>query len=112
MEEPVLSAVQSRILLALLLGGPQCSSKILYDVGISGSSWAKEKRYLLGWGLVTYRISRELTDKGVVRKMEFVLTKRGKQIAQSLLMISASISSSSLRRDDLSLEQLTAPLTA
>jgi hypothetical protein len=112
MEEPVLSAVQSKILLALLLGGPQCSSKVLYDVGISGSSWAKEKRYLLGWGLLSYRISRELTDRGVVRKMEFILTKRGKQVAQSLLMISASITGGSLRQDGMGLEQITAPLTA
>lgn len=93
MEEPVLSAVQSRILLALLLEGPQCSNRILRVVGISGSSWAKEKRYLVTFGLLTCRTSRELTERGVIRKMEFILTKRGKQVSQSLLIISDSIAS-------------------
>lgn len=111
MEEPVLSAVQSRILLALLLGGPQCSSRILADVGISGSSWAKEKRFLLGWDLLTFRVSRELTERGVVRKMEFMLTKRGKQVSQSLLMISNSIANSRIQVQE-ALEQITPPVLA
>lgn len=93
MEEPVLSAVQSRILLALLLEGPLCSNRILRIVGISGSSWAKEKRYLVSFGLLSCRTSRELTERGVIRKMEFILTKRGKQVSQSLLIISDSIAS-------------------
>jgi predicted transcriptional regulator len=93
MEESVLSAVQSKILLALLLEGPLTSNRILKVVGISGSSWAKEKRFLAHFGLVSYRINRDLTERGVVRKMEFMLTKRGKQVSQSLLIISHSIAS-------------------
>lgn len=93
MEESVLSAVQSKILLALLLEGPLTSNRILKVVGISGSSWAKEKRFLTSFGLVSYRINRDLTERGVVRKMEFMLTKRGKQVSQSLLIISDSIAS-------------------
>ncbi|MDH2901693.1 MAG: hypothetical protein PXY39_12060 [archaeon] len=93
MEELVLSAIQSRILLALLLEGPLSSSRILRVVGISGSSWAKEKRFLVSFGLLDCRVSRELTERGVIRKMEFLLTKRGKQVSQSLLIISDSITS-------------------
>lgn len=91
MENPVLSAVQSRILLALLLEGSLGSSQILRVVGISGSSWAKEKRFLVSSGLLACRVSRELTERGVIRKLEFALTTRGKQVAQSLLIISDSI---------------------
>jgi hypothetical protein len=93
MEELVLSAVQSRILLALLLEGPLSSNRILRVVGISGSSWAKEKRFLVSFGLLDSRVSRDLTERGVIRKMEFFLTKRGKQVSQSLLIISDSIAS-------------------
>ncbi len=67
-------------------------------VGISGSSWAKEKRFLVSSGLMECRVSREITEKGVVRKMEFLLTRRGRQVAQNLLVISSSMDESSHRR--------------
>ena len=91
MEQLVLSAVQSRILLSLLTEGPLSSSSILHVVGISGSSWAKEKRFLVSSGLLECKVSREITEKGVVRKMEFLLTRRGRQVAQNLLVISSAI---------------------
>lgn len=93
-EQLVLSAVQSRILLSLLLEGPLGSSSILRVVGISGSSWAKEKRFLVSSGLLECRVSREITEKGVTRKMEFLLTRRGRQVAQNLLVISSAIGES------------------
>jgi predicted transcriptional regulator len=108
MEELVLSAVQSRILLALLLEGPLSSNRILRFVGISGSSWAKEKRFLVNFGLINSRVSRDLTERGVIRKMEFFLTKKGKQISQSLLMISDSIGSK-LREQTTTIEEQVAP---
>ena len=91
MEQLVLSAVQSRILLSLLLEGALGSSSILRVVGISGSSWAKEKRFLVSSGLLECRVSREITEKGVLRRMEFLLTRRGRQVAQNLLVISSAI---------------------
>lgn len=91
MEQLVLSAVQSRILLSLLLEGALGSSSILRVVGISGSSWAKEKRFLVSSGLLECRVSRDITERGVVRKMEFLLTRRGRQVAQNLLVISSAI---------------------
>ena len=98
MEQLVLSAVQSRILLSLLLERSLGSSSILRVVGISGSSWAKEKRFLVSSGLLECRVSREITEKGVVRKMEFLLTRRGRQVAQNLLVISSAIDESPSHR--------------
>jgi DNA-binding MarR family transcriptional regulator len=87
----VLSEIQSRILLALLIEGELSSASITEKVGISGSSWSKEKRMLAAAGLIDCESSREITEKGVVRHMDFRLTRRGKQVAQNLLAISATI---------------------
>lgn len=40
-------------------------------------------------GLIDAQITRELTENGVVRKMEFRLTQKGRQVAQNLLAISS-----------------------
>ena len=42
-------------------------------------------------GLVESQITRELTENGVVRKMEFKLTLKGRQVAQNLLAITSLI---------------------
>ncbi|MFI5422108.1 MAG: hypothetical protein ACHQ1H_14180, partial [Nitrososphaerales archaeon] len=85
MQKPVLSEIQSKILLALLVRGKVSSIEILQAVGISGSTWNKEKMLLQNTGLVESQITRELTENGVVRKMEFKLTIKGRQVAQNLL---------------------------
>jgi len=91
MQKPVLSEIQSKILLALLLRGKVSSLDILQAVGISGSTWNKEKMLLQNTGLVESQITRELTENGVVRKMEFKLTLKGRQVAQNLLAITSLI---------------------
>ena len=91
MQNPVLSEIQSKILLALLVRGKVSSIEILQAVGISGSTWNKEKMLLQNRGLVESQITRELTESGVVRKMEFKLTLKGRQVAQNLLAISSLI---------------------
>ncbi len=91
MQKPVLSEIQSKILLALLVRGKVSSIEILQAVGISGSTWNKEKMLLQNTGLVESQITRELTENGVVRKMEFKLTIKGRQVAQNLLAISSLI---------------------
>ena len=91
MQKPVLSEIQSKILLALLVRGKVSSIEILHAVGISGSTWNKEKMLLQNTGLVESQITRELTENGVVRKMEFKLTLKGRQVAQNLLAISSLI---------------------
>lgn len=91
MQKPVLSEIQSKILLALLLRGKVSSLDILQAVGISGSTWNKEKMLLQNTGLVESQVTRELADSGVVRKMEFKLTTKGRQVAQNLLAITSLI---------------------
>jgi hypothetical protein len=94
MRAPVLSEIQSKILLALLLSSKASSMDILQSVGISGSTWNKEKMLLQNTGLMDSQVTRELTKNGVVRKMEFKLTQKGIQVAQSLLAISSFIDES------------------
>ncbi|MHB8566912.1 MAG: hypothetical protein ACYC7D_06575 [Nitrososphaerales archaeon] len=94
MQKQVLSEIQSKILLALLVRGKASSVDILKTVGISGSTWNKEKMLLQNTGLIDVQTTRELTETGVVRKMEFKLTLKGRQVAQNLLAISALIGDS------------------
>ncbi len=94
MQKQVLSEIQSKILLALLVRGRASSVEILRTVGISGSTWNKEKLLLQNTGLIDVQTTRELTECGVVRKMEFKLTLKGRQIAQNLLVISELIGDS------------------
>jgi len=91
MQKPVLSEIQSKILLALLVRGKVSSIDILQAVGISGSTWNKEKMLLQNTGLVESQVTRELAESGVVRKMEFKLTLKGRQVAQNLLAITSLI---------------------
>jgi len=91
MQKPVLSEIQSKILLALLVRGKVSSLDILQAVGISGSTWNKEKLLLQNTGLIESQVTRELAESGVVRKMEFKLTLKGRQVAQNLLAITSLI---------------------
>ncbi len=91
MRTQVLSEIQSKILLALMLHAKSSSGEILKEVGISGSTWNKEKMQLQNSGLIEGQTTRGLTENGVVRKTEFKLTGKGKSIAQYLLSISSLI---------------------
>lgn len=101
MRTPVLSEIQSKILLALLLRVKVTSMDILKAVGISGSTWNKEKVLLHNTGLIEGQITRGLAENGVVRKMEFKLTVRGKQVAQNLLAISSLMGDESFETEKL-----------
>ena len=101
MQKPVLSEIQSKILLALLVRGKVSSFDILQAVGISGSTWNKEKMLLNNTGLIDSQITRELSENGVVRKMEFKLTVKGRQVAQNLLAISAMLGDESFANEKL-----------
>ncbi|MHB1867456.1 MAG: hypothetical protein ACYCPP_00750 [Nitrososphaerales archaeon] len=101
MRTPVLSEIQSKILLGLLLRGKVSSMDIMKAVGISGSTWNKEKVLLHNTGLVEGQITRGLAESGVVRKMEFKLTIKGKQVAQSLLAISSLMGDESFQTEKL-----------
>ncbi|HVB11713.1 MAG TPA: hypothetical protein VNE86_01170 [Nitrososphaerales archaeon] len=101
MRTPVLSEIQSKILLALLLRVKATSMDIMKAVGISGSTWNKEKVLLHNTGLVEGQITRGLAESGVVRKMEFKLTVKGKQVAQNLLAISSLMGDESFETEKL-----------
>ena len=101
MQTPVLSEIQSKILLALLVRGRVSSVDILKAVGISGSSWNKEKMMLNNTGLIEGQITRGLTENGLERKMEFKLTQKGIQIAQNLIAISSIIGDESFASEKL-----------
>jgi hypothetical protein len=75
--------------------------EILKAVGISGSTWNKEKMLLHNTGLMEGQIIRGLTENGVVRKMEFNLTEKGKHVAQNLLAISTLIGEDSFSGEGL-----------
>ncbi len=95
MRPPVLSEKQSKILLTLLFRQGLPSLDILKAVGMSASTWNKERMLLCNSGLVESQITRGLTENGVARKMEFKLTEKGRQVAQNLLTISTLIGSDS-----------------
>jgi hypothetical protein len=101
MRTPVLSEIQSKILLALLLRVKVSSMDILKAVGISGSTWNKEKVLLHNTGLIEGQITRGLAENGVVRKMEFKLTVKGRQVAQNLLAISSLMGDESFETEKL-----------
>lgn len=91
MRNQVLSEIQSKILLTILLRSKASSVDVLKAVGISGSTWNKEKVLLSNAGLMEGQITRGLGEGGVVRKMEFRLTLKGTRVAQNLLAISSLI---------------------
>jgi hypothetical protein len=101
MRTPVLSEIQSKILLALLLCAKVSSVDMLKAVGISGSTWNKEKMLLHNAGLIDGQITRGLAENGVVRKMEFKLTLKGRRVAQNLLVISSLIGEESFEAEKL-----------
>ncbi|MDG6999397.1 MAG: hypothetical protein JRN15_09820 [Nitrososphaerota archaeon] len=101
MRTPVLSEIQSKILLALLLRSKVPSAEVLKAVGISGSTWNKEKMLLQNTGLIEGQITRGLAESGIVRKMEFKLTEKGRRVAQSLLAISSLMGDESFETERL-----------
>jgi predicted transcriptional regulator len=101
MRTPVLSEIQSKILLALLLRSKVPSAEVLKAVGISGSTWNKEKMLLQNTGLIEGQITRGLAESGIVRKMEFKLTEKGRRVAQNLLAISSMMGDESFETERL-----------
>ncbi|MHB8566950.1 MAG: helix-turn-helix domain-containing protein [Nitrososphaerales archaeon] len=82
------SETEARILLALLHTGDASSDEIIRTAGISGSTYQNEKRQLKNLGLIVSERIKESRENGVVHKLEFKLTSRGKLAAQILLVIS------------------------
>jgi hypothetical protein len=85
----VLGALQSKILVALLLSKTQAlsSGHITRRAGISASSWAKIKTNLVDQGLLICTPKREMCEGRVIGSVEVKLTKKGTLVAQNLLLI-------------------------
>jgi len=89
LDDYVLGALQSKILIALLLSkaGTLSSGMITKKAGISASSWAKIKLNMIDQGLLICTHKRDMSEGRVVGSVEVRLTKHGILIAQNLLMI-------------------------
>ena len=89
LDDFVLGALQSKILVALLLSKTQAlsSGQITKRAGISASSWAKIKTNLMEQELLVCTPKREMCEGRVIGSVEVKLTKKGILVAQNLLLI-------------------------
>jgi hypothetical protein len=89
LDDFVLGALQSKILVALLLSktGTLSSGMITKRAGISASSWAKIKLNMMDQGLLLCTHKRDMSEGRVIGSVEVKLTKRGVLVAQNLLAI-------------------------
>jgi len=89
LDEFVLGALQSKILIALLISktGNLSSGMITKKAGISASSWAKIKLNMIDQGLLICTHRREMSEGRVIGSVEVKLTRRGILVAQNLLLI-------------------------
>jgi hypothetical protein len=89
LDEFVLGALQSKILVALLVSksGTLSSGMITKKAGISASSWAKIKLNMIDQDLLVCTHKRDMSEGRVIGSVEVKLTKKGTLVAQNLLMI-------------------------
>jgi len=97
LDEFVLGALQSKILIALLLSrtGNLSSGMITKRAGISASSWAKIKLNMNDQGLLVCTHKRDMSEGRVIGSVEVKLTKRGVLVAQNLLLIAGLLGKTS-----------------
>jgi hydroxymethylpyrimidine/phosphomethylpyrimidine kinase len=96
LDELVLGALQSKILVALIISktGTLSSGMITKKAGISASSWAKIKLNMVDQGLLVCTHKRDMSDGRVIGSVEVKLTKRGVLVAQNLLLIASLLGKS------------------
>jgi len=101
LDDFVLGALQSKILIALLLSktGSLSSGMITKRAGISASSWAKIKLNLTDQGLLVCTHKRDMSEGRVIGSVEVKLTKRGVLVAQNLLLIAGLLGKTSPEQD-------------
>jgi hypothetical protein len=110
LDDFVLGALQSKILVALLLSKTQAlsSGQITKRAGISASSWAKIKTNLMEQGLLLCTPKREMCEGRVIGSVEVKLTKKGILVAQNLLLIAGILGK--LAPDEASPEKQLSPV--
>lgn len=91
LDEFVLGALQSKILVALIISktGTLTSGMITKKAGISASSWAKIKLNMIDQGLLVCTHKRDMSEGRVIGSVEVKLTKKGILVAQNLLLIAS-----------------------
>lgn len=111
LDEFVLGALQSKILVALILSktGTLSSGMITKKAGISASSWAKIKLSMIDQGLLVCNHRRDMAEGRVIGSVEVKLTKRGVLVAQNLLLIASLLGKSP---DGTDLSQITQLVSA
>jgi hypothetical protein len=89
LDDFVLGALQSKIMIALLLSktGTLSSGLITKNASISASSWAKIKLNMIDQGLLICTHRRDMSEGRVIGSVEVKLTKKGTLVAQNLLLI-------------------------
>jgi len=89
LDDFVLGALQSKIMIALLLSktGTLSSGLITKKASISASSWAKIKLNMIDQGLLICTHRRDMSEGRVIGSVEVKLTKKGTLVAQNLLLI-------------------------
>ena len=89
LDDFVLGALQSKIMIALLLSktGTLSSGLITKKAGISASSWAKIKLNMIDQGLLICTHRRDMSEGRVIGSVEVKLTKKGVLVGQNLLLI-------------------------
>jgi len=89
LDDFVLGALQSKIMIALLLSktGTLSSGLITKKASISASSWAKIKLNMIDQGLLICTHRRDMSEGRVIGSVEVKLTRKGTLVAQNLLLI-------------------------
>ena len=88
MQEVLLTGVQSRIVLSILVSGTLGVSSLVKLARVSGSTWKKERSLLLRMGLVSFVERKEMHEDGIRRTKYYSLTEKGNQIADHVRTIS------------------------
>ena len=89
LDDFVLGALQSKIMIALLLSktGTLSSGLITKKASISASSWAKIKLNMVDQDLLICTHRRDMAEGRVIGSVEVKLTRKGVLVAQNLLLI-------------------------
>ncbi len=83
----ILSLVQTRIILALLLGENVATTSVLRVARISGTTWSREREVLANMGLINGSERKVFVEGGVRRVKNIQLTEKGREIARHIQSI-------------------------
>jgi DNA-binding MarR family transcriptional regulator len=91
LEHIILTAVQARILLTMLIQDGMGTSALVKATRVSGSAWSKESKTLAQLGLLTSEEKKVISGKRVRRIKQHKLTSKGFEVAKSIQQISMTL---------------------